>query len=197
MRIRLSMIVAGISCVCGVFGPGVASADQPVDPSTLVPEPPPGSSCQATGAGVTCKTTFDASLQNEPVFSLSCGQLYETSNDVRRGTRWYVDGRLVRRLVFQNADGRWSLSPTGAEPTVRWTAQTSWENRNIDADAPEETWPTTVHGMTFKVTASHGRPIFQLTGLERPDGSHSGHGDWAQFESPEVDAAICDALTGP
>jgi hypothetical protein len=195
MRFRLSMIVAGISCVGAVFAAGAASAGQSVDPSTLTPEPPPGATCQATGKGVTCKTVFDASFQNEPAFTLSCGQIYESASDVRRGTRWYVDGLLVRRLVFQNADGRWSLSPTGEGPTVRWTAQTSWENSNFDATQPEDTWPTTQHGMTFKVVGDHGRPIFQYTGLDRTDGSHSGHGDWAQFETPETDAAICAVLT--
>jgi len=188
------MIVAGISCAGAVFAAGAASAGQSVDPSTLTPEPPPGATCQATGGGVTCKTTFDASFQNEPAFTLSCGQIYESANDVRRGIRWYVDGLLVRRLVFQQAEGRWSLSPTGAGPTVQWTAQQSWENSNFDATAPEDTWPTTQHGMTFKVFGDHGL-IFLYTGLELPDGSHHGHGDFAQLETPEADAAICAVLT--
>jgi len=37
--------------------------------------------------------------------------------------------------------------------------------------------------------------IFSYTGLELPDGSHHGHGDFAQLETPETDAAICAVLT--
>lgn len=155
----------------------------------------PGATCRANGASVICHTTFNASLQNEPAFPLPCGLVYETADDVRRGIRWYVDGRLTTRFVFQNASGSWSLSPTGAGPSVSWVAHANWQNVNIDADAPEETWPTTLHGVAFRLTGPDGQVIFQFSGIEWPDGSHSGLGDWVQRESPEIQSAICDALT--
>ena len=193
---RSSMLAVAASCVGLVLASGPATAGGDVDPSTLMPEPPPGSTCQATAGGVVCATTFDATVENEPAFALSCGVLYETATDVRRGTRWYVDGRLTRRFVFQNASGSWSLSPTGAGPSVSWVAHANWQNVDIDADAPDDAWPTVYHGMIFRLTGPDGRPIFQFSGREQPDGTHSGIGDWADFESPEFDAAICDALTG-
>lgn len=196
MRHQLTTTIAAITCASAALSAGAASAGQTVDPSTLVPMPPPGSTCQATGVGVTCYTTFDASIQNEPAFPLSCGLVYESASDVRRGLRWYVDGRLDRRLVFQNATGSWSLSPSGTTPSVTWTAHASWENRDIDADAPEETWPTTVRGMSFRLSGPDGRPIFEYAGLENPDGAHHGLGDWTRFESPDVDSTICAVLTG-
>jgi hypothetical protein len=195
MRIRAAVIALAMSCAGLVLGGAPASAGDLVDPTTLVPEPPPGATCRANGASVICHTTFNASIQNEPAFPLSCGLLYETAEDVRRGIRWYVDGRLTRRFVFQTAAGSWSLSPTGDGPSVSWVAHANWQNVNIDADAPEETWPTTLHGVALRVTGPDGQVIFQFSGLERPDGSHSGLGDWAQFESQEVQSAICDALT--
>ena len=190
-----SLLLAAVSCAGLVLASGPATAGGEVDPSTLMPEPPPGSICRATGAGVVCATSFDATVENEPAFALSCGLLYETADDVRRGTRWYVDGRLTRRFVFQNASGSWSLSPTGAGPSVTWVAHANWQNVDIDAAASEDTWPTVSHGMIFQLTGPDGQLIFQYSGLERPDGTHSGIGNWAEFESPEVDAAICDALT--
>jgi hypothetical protein len=195
MRIRAVVIALAMSCGGLVLGGASASADDLVDPTTLVPEPPPGATCRANGASVICHTTFNASLQNEPAFPLPCGLVYETADDVRRGIRWYVDGRLTTRFVFQNASGSWSLSPTGAGPSVSWVAHANWQNVNIDADAPEETWPTTLHGVAFRLTGPDGQVIFQFSGIEWPDGSHSGLGDWVQRESPEIQSAICDALT--
>ncbi|MBA3266365.1 MAG: hypothetical protein H0T14_08360 [Nocardioidaceae bacterium] len=195
MWIQTSVAALAVSCAGLALGSATASAGGSVDPSTLVPEPPPDATCKATGAGVVCNTTFNASVQNEPAFSLPCGLLYETADDVRRGTRWYVDGRLTRRFVFQNASGSWSLSPTGAGPSVTWVAHANWQNTDVDADAPEETWPTVIHGMMLRITGPTGRPIFQYAGIERPDGTSSGLGDWAEFEAPQVQSEICDALT--
>ena len=74
---RLAMPVVGLLIALAV--PAVASAGQPVDPSTLTPEPPPGAECRATGNGVICDTVFDDSILTPvPVADLPCGTLYET-----------------------------------------------------------------------------------------------------------------------
>jgi hypothetical protein len=195
MWIRASSTALALSCAGLLVGGVPASAAGVVDPSTLVPEPPPGATCRANGAGVICETTFDGSIQNEPAFTLPCGLVYETSDDVRRGIRWYVDGRLTQRFVFQNATGSWSLSPTGAGPLVTLIAHANWQNRDIDASAPEETWPMTTHGMLLRITGPDGRQILQYTGIERPDGSHSGLGQPPDIDSPAFQSAICNALT--
>jgi hypothetical protein len=145
---------------------------------------------------VLCHTTFDDSHANVEVFPLPCGIVYETAQDVRRGIRWYADGRLTRRFVFQDASGSWSLSPDGSGPMVTWVAHDSWQNVGIDADAPEETWPTTTHGMVFRVSGPGGGTLFHVAGRDLPTGEHRGVGDWADFESPELQAALCAALTG-
>ena len=194
MRTRATLVAAAAACLCSTVTAAPAMGQGSVDPSTLFPAPPPGATCRTTGQAVRCDTVFDGSVVAEPAFELPCGQVYETSTDVRRGIRWYVDGRLNRRLVFQNAQGSWSLSSTGAAPTVSWVAHASWQNVDIDADAPEETWPTTTHGLFIRVTDGAGRPLFQYAGLELPDGTHHGLGDWAVFESPDVQADLCDAL---
>jgi hypothetical protein len=196
-RMRAAAVAVVVACGALVSGAAPASAGGPVDPSTLVPEPPPGADCRSTGGGaVLCHTVFDASFQNEPAFVFPCGQVYESAQDVRRGTRWYDDGRLTRRFVFQAAAGSWSLSPEGSGPTVTWVAHDSWQNIDIDADAPEETWATTTHGMDFRVMGPSGSPLLHVAGLDLPTGEHRGTGDFATFESPEFQDAVCTALTG-
>ena len=191
LRISLVAFLTGV----GLAASGVSAAAAPsVDVNTLVPAPPPGATCHAAGARVICRTNFDNSVTNGEAFVLPCGQVYETADDVRRGLRWYEDGRLVRRFVFQNASGSWSLSSEGTGPTVTWTAHANWQNVDVDAQADEETWPTTYHGMQFRINGRDGRPILQYTGIERPDGSHSGAGEPFDPESPAVQAALCAAL---
>ena len=73
-------------------------------------------------------------------FGLPCGTLYETVYDLREGIRWYLDGKLVRRFVSQNAEGTWSLSPTGDGPTVTMrsmpTGGTSTPFRGDESSGP-------------------------------------------------------------
>ena len=193
MRIRAIVTAAVVVAACLMGGAGPASARVAVDPATLTPVPP-GAECWSTGGtSVVCHTSFDATHDFEEAFPLPCGTLYEAATDVRRGIRWYADGLLVRRAVFQQASGAWSLSPTGAGPLVTWVAQDSWVNDHLDPLAPEDDWPFTTRGMALRVTGADGQ-IFQLAGLQRPDGSHSGVGDWAVFDSPGTQAALCAAL---
>lgn len=195
MWVRTAVTAVAVSCAGAFWGTAPAVAGGSVDPSTLVPEPPPGATCFATGAGVTCHTTFDANEQNQPAFELPCGQVYESAQDVRRGTRWYVNGFLDRRFVFQNASGSWSLSPTGDGPVVSWTAHANWQNIHLDATSDEETWPTVNHGMSLRITAPDGSLLFQYAGLDSTDGHH-GLGDYSYLDSPAGQAAVCAALTG-
>src|SRR5438552_3728711 len=79
----------------------------------------------ADGSYVICDTFFDETLVNEPIFDLPCGTVRESSFYHGAGTRWYVDGLLVKRHVAARLDGTWSLSPTGAGPTLKVTANYS------------------------------------------------------------------------
>ncbi len=196
-RVRAAAVALVMASGVLATGAAPASAGGTVDPSTLVPQPPPGADCRSTGRGaVLCHTTFDDSRVNAEAFPLPCGLVYETAHDLRRGTRWYADGRLTRRFVFQDAHGSWSLSPDGSGPAVTWVAHDSWQNVDVDADAPEETWPTTTRGMMFRVSGPGGGTLFHVAGRDLPTGEHRGVGDWGVFDSPELQAALCAALTG-
>ena len=52
--LRLAMPVVGLLIALAV--PAVVSAAEPVDPSTLTPEPPPGAHCHAAGNQLICDT---------------------------------------------------------------------------------------------------------------------------------------------
>jgi hypothetical protein len=106
----------------------VANAGTTVDPETLIPPPPPGSQCTATGAFIICATSFEVHTVNEPIldFDLPCGTIYETIDDVRRGIRWYDvdDLTIVKRLVFQQGwdPGACRRPATALRPRSRPTA---------------------------------------------------------------------------
>ena len=192
LRTCLAALTTGIALAAAPGGTA-AAAPPPVDLTSLVPPPPPGSECHAAGTRVICRTTLDSSVTDEPVFSLPCGQVYETADDLRRGLRWYEGGQLVRRSVFQHASGSWSLAEAG--PTVTWTAHANWRNVDVDPQAAPEEWPTTYHGLQFRIDGPDGRPILHFAGIVRPDGSHSGAGSNPDFASPELQVALCTALT--
>ena len=91
-----------------------------VDPDTLQPVPP-NATCRDDGRQIICDTFIEEFAVNEPIadFDLPCGTIYETSYYRGDGTRWYVARLAVKRHVAASLDGSWSLSPTGAGPTVR------------------------------------------------------------------------------
>ena len=171
-----------------------ASAGPIVDPSTLQPPPPPGAECQAAGQWIICQTVFVIDSVNEPIldFALPCGTIYETIHDDRFGIRWYnADGELVKRFVSQDAQGTWSLSPTGVEPTVTITAHANWgEVYTVPGD--ESSFVGSLQGDAFTVRAPGYGVIAHIAGLELSDGSHRG--DMRFIEDPDVAAELCAAL---
>jgi hypothetical protein len=170
-----------------------AGAGGSVDPSTLEPPPPPGAECRQDGRNIICQTGLVIDLVNEPVFDLPCGTLYETSHDVRVGIRWYdEDGKLVKRNVRQDVDGRWSLASNGAAPTVSLSAHDNWG----------EVYPTPgdlssavghVEGDGFAVSAPGYGVIAHIAGREDSEGFH---GSFTAPDDPAVAEELCAALSG-
>jgi hypothetical protein len=169
---------------------GLASAGPLVDPTTLQPVPP-NAVCRADGQYVICDTFVDETLVNEPIFDLPCGTVYETSVYHGAGTRWYVDGLLVKRHIAARLDGTWSLSPTGAGPTVTLTANDSITSYWV-VPGDDSTATSTDHGSNFKLSAPGVGVLAQDSGTAFPDGSHRGLLRGAP--SPETAAALCAVL---
>jgi hypothetical protein len=190
------LTVASVAALSGVliWMAAPAAAGPVVDPGMLQPEPPPGAVCRADGPWTICQTVFLVDVVNEPIFDfgLPCGTVYETIYDLREGIRWYLDGKLVKRFVSQNAEGTWSLSPTGDGPTVTIALHANWRNEYaIPGD--ESSGPETFHGSGFTARAPGVGVIAHFAGLELPDGTHRGV---ARFvDDPQVAAAVCAALT--
>lgn len=169
-----------------------ASAGAIVDPTTLQPVPP-NAVCRADGSYVICDTFVDETLVNEPIFDLPCGTVYETSSYHGAGTRWYVDGLLVKRHVAANLDGTWGLSPTGTETTLKETANFSTDSYwPVPGSGGDETAVSTNHGSNFKISAPGAGVIIQDSGTIYPDGEHRGL--LRGLPSPETAAALCAAF---
>jgi hypothetical protein len=163
-----------------------------VDPSTLIPEPPPGAVCRADGQWIICHTSLSFAPLNEPGFELPCGLFYETGTDERRGIRWYTSDRLLaRRFVSQDAETTWSLSPTGAGPFVTLIAHANWRNAYA-VPGDESTGPQITHGNEVTLKQQGGGVIAHIAGLDLSEFTHHGALRWV--DDPAVAASVCTAL---
>ena len=194
--IRLDVIAAAATlAVASLVLAPPAFAGAIVDPNTLQPIPP-NASCRDDGRQIICDTFVDELAVNEPIsdFDLPCGTIYETSHYHGAGTRWYVDRLAVKRHVAASLDGTWSLSPTGAEPTVKisgyWSIWTVWTTPGDDSTLVEYR----SSGNDFKVSAPGFGVILHDAGVTYADDTHHGVSDQFPF-TPEVEAALCAALT--
>jgi hypothetical protein len=172
-----------------------AQAGPIVDPNTLQPVPP-NATCRDDGRQIICDTFLEEVFVNEPIadFDLPCGTIYESGHFRGDGTRWYVDRLVVERHVQASFDGTWSLSPTGAGPTVKLSGNSSewtiWTTPGDDSTRVD----TSISGSAFKVSAPGFGVILHDAGLTYPDGTHHGVSARIPF-TPEVAATLCAALT--
>ncbi len=129
------------------------SAGTSVDPASLMPPPPPGSTCEGVGGStVICHTTVSFPANGDPLFDIACGTVYQTSTDDRYGIRWYVDGLLARRNYRAALDGTWSLTPDGSGPAIQFTG--NWNSSSIwTVPGDDDTLVETVRGLHFHGTA--------------------------------------------
>ena len=163
-----------------------------VDPSVLQPPPPPGAMCRADGPGVICHTTFNEFLDGEPVAELGCGTVYQTSADIRVGIRWYdADLQLVRRHVFSDLEGTWSLSPTGDRPAVRIEGHSNWTDEYL-IPGDEDSAIGASRG-EFTVHIPGGGGLIHVGGIDIGE-EHRGVLRFA--EDPAAAVALCEALAG-
>ncbi len=187
-RLLLALGVLGTSLLTST---AIALAGSSVDPSLLQPPPPPGASCSQNGPWVTCTTTFDGSVLNEPQFELPCGVVYATSTDVRAGRRWYSDGKLVRRHVVQDAAGTWSLSPSGTGPVVSVVSHATWgEVYTIPGD--ESSAVGHVRGTELLAKSADGKVVAHISGRTNAEGDFTGL--FLPPDDPRVAGTLCDAL---
>ena len=188
MRAIRAALAIGIVGVLLAVASGPASAGPIIDPNTLTPPPPDGSSCRADGAWAVCHTVFVEDLVNEPIFDLPCGTVYQTSHDPRTGLRWYFDDLLVRRHVFSSVSGTWSLSPDGAGPTIAFVGHPNWIDIYAVPGDPD-TAVETLQGDELTVFLP-GRTL-HVAGIDI-DEEHRGV--LREISDPEAASAVCGAL---
>ena len=151
--------------------------------------------CRADGRWILCHTTLALDLVNEPVFDLTCGTVYETSHDVRLGTRWYdaADSVIVKRHVTQDLEGTWSLSPAGAGPTVAVNVHANWYDSQYADPTDIDSGVGASHG-EFTVKAPGFGVIAHIAGLDRPETTPIA-GCSGPSRTPPWPRALCAALT--
>jgi hypothetical protein len=196
-RARLRALVgAGILALAGLVWTAVPAAAGPVvDPDTLQPPPPPGAECRLDGQWIICQTSLVLELVNEPIIAIPCGQIYETSTDVRSGIRFYnAEGLLVKRFATQDVEGTWSLSPTGEGPTADVRAHANWWIV-LAVPGDESSGELTQHGNEFTVSSSGSGVLVHIAGLDLPEGDHRGVFRVVEAD-PQVAADVCEVLTG-
>jgi hypothetical protein len=197
MKLSRHLIAAALAILALVLvGPPI-TARPSVDLDALIPPPPPGANCRVVGTQVICHTgVVEPERVNEPLLDLPCGTVYETSTDVRRGLRWYDSTSLtiVKRLVFFDLEGTWSLSAVGVGPTVRITGRAV--NRNVIFPDPEDpdTWPATFHGPGFTIQAEGFGVIAEINSLEGYEPDDFAHGVANAMHDPDVASELCAAL---
>jgi hypothetical protein len=194
-RLR-ALLGATILALAGLVGMAVPAAAGPlVDPDTLQPPPPPGAECRLDGQWIICQTGLSFTLVNEPIIDVPCGQIYETSTDVRSGIRFYnAEGLLVKRFATQDVEGTWSLSPTGEGPTADVRAHANWWII-LTVPGDESSGELTQHGNGFTVSSPGSGVIVHIAGLDLPEGDHRGVFRVVE-EDPQVAADVCEVLTG-
>ena len=189
--------IAALTLVAVITMSGPATATSSVDLDTLIPPPPPGADCWGDGSRIICHTSvIEPDRLNEPLLELPCGTVYETSFDVRRGIRWYdaSSRTIVKRVVFFDLGGTWSLSPTGAGPSAKVTVNAL--SRDVVFPDPEDqdTWPTTFYGAGFTVQAAGYGVITHVTHEEGYGPDEDAHGVADAVNDPAVASELCAAL---
>jgi hypothetical protein len=192
--LKRQIAVTAIAVIVASLGfASSAAARSYVDPTTLTPPLKPFRVCWQLGPTVQCDTSGEETYENRETDVLPCGQIYESAHGSSNSTRYYQDGLLVRRAVQEEYRGSWSLSPTGAEPTVEYAQNNSWDDHfsiagNIDS------FVRTVRGSLIRVPALgssfHASGVFVEDGIA--DGPIESHGLWTIDEASALE--LCGLL---
>jgi hypothetical protein len=202
---RLVLWAVGVALAIGIVAVVAlpASAGPLVDPDTLTPPPLEEAQdvvCQETGQYIICDYFIDRSVENEPVFTLSCGTVYLTAASILEVRRWYSsEGLLVKRHTTSYEHGTLSLSPTGAEPTLKTRLHDSeWTYFEVPGDAESGSATGTGNGFRIVLPGSGGMLHIAGQGIDGEQVHGVGRDlitdDEGNVTVEEQDEALCAAL---
>lgn len=181
---------------------GSPSSTKIVDNSTLNPPAPDYYTCYADGANTICRgiTPESGSFANEDS-GLDCGgqPIYSTGVALREATRYYdQNGDLVWRRVHASVTATWSLSPTGAPPTVSEVGHWGWTvHYSVPGDVDSGFLAS--HGTDELIRSPDGGVIVHEAGTSYAVGADfidTGvyHGPHLWTTDPDALAKVCAAL---
>jgi hypothetical protein len=191
MKTRRFILSVAIAAVASLSGATITSARTLVDPTSLTPPLLPFRVCYEDGPWVKCDTSGAGSWENQAIdeFDLSCGTIYETAADTTHATRWYENLLLVERDAQTHVSGTWTLSPTGAGPSVRFGIDLSWhETFLVPGDLSSDS--EVIHGSFLRIPALGVG--FHASGIGMADGTD--HGYFNSF-TDEAKVELCELLT--
>lgn len=192
MKPRRFLLVAAIGAIASIGAATVTSAHTLVDPTSLTPPLLPYRVCYEDGPWVKCDTSGPTqTYANQPIddFGLPCGTIYESATVTHHSTRWYVNLLLVERDTQQQVSGTWTLSPTGAGPSVGFAADQQFrETFLVPGDLSSDS--EVAHGSFLRVPALGAG--FHESGIGMADGTEHGH---LNSFTDEAKAQLCELLT--
>jgi hypothetical protein len=199
MRSLRPLLVVGAFIVSGATA-GVASAREPVDPSTLNPPPPDffGAVCATQGSQIVCDLAFsDPPFSDEPSGVVCDGTelLISQTRDVV-GKRFYdADGNLVRRHFREAFTGSFTNPETGA--SAAFIAHNSLvHDLAVPGDAASGT--TRVSGQQIRIFTDHGTVLIDAgrVVIDESNGEILSYAGPKHFDDYFVrgDAGALDAL---
>jgi hypothetical protein len=157
-HLAAALRAAAIASVLAVAGGGVASAREPIDPSTLNPPPPAAfnATCQTQGSQIVCDLAFsDPPLSDEPSGIVCHGTelLVSQTRDVV-GKRFYdADGDLLRRHFREDFTGSLTNPSTGR--SAGWVAHNSLvHDLTVPGDIGSGT--TRISGQQIRIFSARG-----------------------------------------
>ena len=175
-----------------------AMAGSAVDPTTLNPVPPEAYTCQADGPNTICRASFEDTIEGGDIGRL-CGDqsIREWTTSIANVTRYYdADRNLIRRAGRASLSGFFSLSPSGAEPTIEVISHSNWVDEfTVPGDL--DSVVGTEHGLVNH-TGGSSAPGFgadlHASGHILSDGTFVGLNH--DLGTPGADEAICAVLLG-
>lgn len=152
-----ALLIVGACIVSGATA-GIASAREPIDPSTLTPPPPDffNAVCQSQGSQIVCDLAFsDPPFRDEPSGVVCDGTelLISQTRDVV-GKRFYdADGNLLRRHFREDLTGSFTNPDTGV--SAAWVAHDSLVH-DLAVPGDVATGTTRVSGQQIRIFTDHG-----------------------------------------
>jgi len=171
MRRTIMLLVAALAISIAIPLSAQAASPHQVDPAGMTPPLNPDYDpwvCTDTGAGPICRGSLSDAWTNIDS-EQRCGDavVYTTGEFHADGVRWHLpDGRAIHTF-FENQDTEtWTLSSTGAGPSV--TVRGRWNLHYVYPDPGDRsTRVLTNTGADWQVTATGYGLVFHDTGLVR------------------------------